>query len=295
MNLLESFKTFLRINRSASDNTVESYLRDLQNFCKFLKKDLNDIKSLKTINNKDVREWLISRRNLVSNRTISRQIVAIKMFFVFLNETYNVRNDVILNMNGLKYNSGIPKAIGYEQIKEIIDSFEKVLNYKNNWEIARDKLLLVLLFSSGMRISEALALKHNDFLKQEFIIFGKGKKERIVPIIDIVIEYYNEYKKKLLDNNIKISANDFVFLNSKKKQLTAREAERFFQKIKINKNLQYFSPHIMRHSFASSLLENGANINQIQELLGHSNLATTQKYTKITQKTINDKLKKINW
>ncbi len=295
MNLLESFKTFLRINRSASDNTVESYLRDLQNFCKFLKKDLNDIKSLKTINNKDVREWLISRRNLVSNRTISRQIVAIKMFFVFLNETYNVRNEVILNMNGLKDNSGIPKAIGYEQIKEIIDSFEKVLNYKNNWEIARDKLLLVLLFSSGMRISEALALKHNDFLKQEFIIFGKGKKERIVPIIDIVIEYYNEYKKKLLDNNIKISANDFVFLNSKKKQLTAREAERFFQKIKINKNLQYFSPHIMRHSFASSLLENGANINQIQELLGHSNLATTQKYTKITQKTINDKLKKINW
>jgi integrase/recombinase XerC len=146
-----------------------------------------------------------------------------------------------------------------------------------------------------MRISEILSLKHCDFSGSEFVIFGKGRKERIVPILDTVKMCYNFYKKQLLNIDFPVENRNFVFINAKQKTLSARSVERTFQTIKINKNLQYFSPHVMRHSFASVLLENGANICQIQELLGHESLATTQKYTKITQKIINDKLKKINW
>ena len=294
MSVVSSFITFLKINRSSSEKTIKSYLDDLKSFCKFLNKDIENINLLGRINGDEIKKWLMERKKTVSNRTISRQIISIKMFFTFLNEIYDIRNDVILNMSGLKFNNNLPKAIEYRQIEDIIKNIDKILNYENNWELARDKLLLILLFSSGMRISEALSLKHSDFLKSEFIIFGKGKKERIVPMLDIVKEYYEVYKQKLLENNIH-TQNCFVFVNKKNKQLTSREAERIFQKIKINKNLQYFSPHIMRHSFASSMLENGANICQIQELLGHANLDTTQKYTKITKKIIGDNLKKIKW
>ncbi len=294
MSVVSSFITFLKINRSSSEKTIKSYLDDLKSFCKFLNKDIENINLLGRINGDEIKKWLMERKKTVSNRTISRQIISIKMFFTFLNEIYDVRNDVILNMSGLKFNNNLPKAIECRQIEDIIKNIDNILNYDNDWELARDRLLLILLFSSGMRISEALSLKHGDFLKSEFIIFGKGKKERIVPILDIVKEYYEIYRQKLLENNIQ-TQNGFAFVNKKNKQLTSREAERIFQKIKINKNLQYFSPHIMRHSFASSMLENGANICQIQELLGHANLDTTQKYTKITKKIIGDKLKKIKW
>lgn len=294
-DVTKSFTTFLRVNRSASNKTIAAYLKDITSFCNFFNKNMNNINSLKTIDNNDIKNWLIYRRNTVSNRTISRQIAAIKMFFIFLNEIYNVRNDFILNMNGLKFNSGLPKAVNYEQIKDIINNLDKLIKYKNSWELARDRLLFTILFSSGMRISEILSLKHEDFNKSEFVIFGKGGKERIIPMLDTVKLCYNFYKRQLLNINFPVENNNFIFINSKQKTLSARSVERTFQTIKINKNLQYFSPHVMRHSFASVLLENGANICQIQELLGHESLATTQKYTKITQKIISDKLKKINW
>ena len=295
MAILDDFITFLRINRSSGKKTIDAYLKDVESFFSFLELNINDINVFDKINEENLKEWLIERRNKVSNRTISRQIVAIKMFFTFLNEVYGIRNDVILNANGLKFTSGLPKAIQSDEISDIIENLDKIVKYKSKWELLRDKLLCVLLFASGLRISEALALKHKDFHGQEFIIFGKGQKERVVPALDVVIQYYNDYKKVLVENGFSIYDNDFVFINSKEKPLSTREVERKFQFIKISKNLAHFSPHTMRHSFATSLLENGANIRQIQSLLGHENLSTTQKYTKITQKVIGEKLKKIKW
>ena len=295
-NIEQKFITFLRINRSSSDKTINSYLSDIRHFCDFLAIDENNLHQLEKINSEDIKQWLIERKNSVSNRTISRQIVAIKMFFSFLNEIYNIRNDFILNMNGLKFRNNLPKALPSQTLEGIINDIDKIIKYKTNWELQRDKLLFVLLFATGMRISEALALKHKEFNKDEIVVFGKGKKERIVPILDIVKTYYNNYNSALKKANIIVnSENDFVFINAKQKHLSARDVNRHFQAIKINKNLQHFSAHTMRHSFATSLLENGANIRQIQELLGHENLETTQKYTKITQKIIGDKLKKIKW
>lgn len=298
MSIINEFKTFLKINRSASEHTIKTYIEDIYNFCKFINIDTDNLDTLKNINNDNIKEWLIERRNKVSNRTISRQIVAIKMFFIFLNEIYNIRNETILNLNGLKFRNGLPKAINENTIFDIIEHIDKILQYKHKFEIERDKLLLTLLYSTGIRISEALQLSHQDLQASQAIIIAKGQKERIVPILPIVNQRYQIYIDALKEENI-ITNNNYVFLKidakNHIKKLPIRDIERIFEQIKINRNLQAFSPHVLRHSFATSLLENGANIKQIQSLLGHKNLSTTQKYTKITEKLLSDKLEKIGW
>ena len=298
MSIINEFKTFLKINRSASEHTIKTYIEDIYNFCKFINIDTDNLDTLKNINNDNIKEWLIERRNKVSNRTISRQIVAIKMFFIFLNEIYNIRNETILNLNGLKFRNGLPKAINENTIFDIIEHIDKILQYKHKFEIERDKLLLTLLYSTGIRISEALQLSHQDLQNSQATIIAKGQKERIVPILPIVNQRYQIYIDALKEENI-ITNNNYVFLKidakNHIKKLPIRDIERIFEQIKINRNLQAFSPHVLRHSFATSLLENGANIKQIQSLLGHKNLSTTQKYTKITEKLLSDKLEKIGW
>ena len=126
-------------------------------------------------------------------------------------------------------------------------------------------------------------------------ILGKGNKERAIPILDIVSRYYKPYLQALVAEKIFNTNSSWLFISKKQKKLSVRAVDAFFQNIKISENMQYFSPHVMRHSFATGLLENGANIRQIQELLGHEKLATTQKYTKITKKVIGEKLKNIKW
>ena len=291
--ILKKYKTFLKINRSASEKTISAYVDDILHFCDFLKIDINNTNKLEKIDNNDIKKWLIERKDVATNRTISRQIVAIRMFFMFLNEVYGIQNDKILNMSGLKFQEGLPKAIQDVSIINVIDNIDKYLQHKYKWEIERDKFLITLLFSTGMRISEAMSLKSNMLKNETITILGKGNKERIVPILSIVRDRFNEYLKEL--NNFGLNIKNDIFLKNNGKTMSIRDAQRIFEKIKVVCGFEHFSPHVMRHSFATYLLENGANINQIQVLLGHENLGTTQKYTKITKKSLSEKLKKVGW
>ena len=292
-SIVDKYKTFLKVNRSASEKTISAYVDDILHFCDFLKIDINNTNKLEKIDNNDIKKWLIERKDVATNRTISRQIVAIRMFFMFLNEVYGIQNDKILNMSGLKFQEGLPKAIQDVSIIDVIDNIDKYLQHKYKWEIARDKFLITLLFSTGMRISEAMSLKSNMLKNETITILGKGNKERIVPILSIVRDRFNEYLKEL--NNCGLNIKNDIFLKNNGKTMSIRDAQRIFEKIKVVCGFEHFSPHVMRHSFATALLENGANINQIQVLLGHENLGTTQKYTKITKKSLSEKLKKVGW
>jgi integrase/recombinase XerC len=285
----------LKINRSSSEKTIIAYISDIRNFCNFLKKNPENKKQMQNITQEDIKKWLLERRQNATNRTISRQIVSIKMYFSFLREIYNINNTAILNMNGLKFSANLPKAVNFETIIDVLENLDKFNEYKTDWELSRDKFLIILLFSTGMRISEALNLRHYEIQNNTLTILGKGNKERIIPVLDVVMKYYEQYRQELIKNKIFTATSNWLFINKKQKKLSVRMVDAFFRKLRISKNLQFFSPHVMRHSFATELLENGANIRQIQELLGHEKLITTQKYTKITKKIIGEKLKKINW
>lgn len=293
-DILKQYITFLKINRQSGEKTILAYTKDLKHFLDFLKIDINNLKQLKNINNEDIKKWLLERRKNATNRTISRQIIAIRMFFLFLKEIKNITNNDILNLNGLKFRNGLPKALKRDIIVDITDNLDDVIKYQYKFELERDRFIIWFLYSTGLRISEALQIKDTDFIQNEVVILGKGKKERIITILPILKQYYKRYKEELINSNIVIKDNALLIKKNGKK-MSVRDIDRIFQQIKINKGLLYFSPHVMRHSFATRLLENGANIKQIQTLLGHENLSTTQKYTKITEKLLEDKLKKIKW
>ena len=302
INIIGEFKSFLKSYRSASENTVNSYIKDVMLFFKILgltEYDYNNLNKLKQLNNEHIKAWLIDRKKTNSNRSISRQIISIKTLFVFLDTIYNITNEAFLGLNGMKFNTNLPKAINHDTIMSIVQNIDKIIKYKYTFECERDRLIILLLYSTGLRISEALQLKTKDIKLTTVRITGKGSKERIVPILPITHEQLNIYiqavKNDKLPSDITEKCIESFFVDRKGKKLTARDIERMFQHIKNYKGLNAFSPHVMRHSFATSLLENGANIQQIQELLGHENLATTQKYTKITEKKLSEKLKKIGW
>ena len=154
-------------------------------------------------------------------------------------------------------------------------------------------ILITLLFSTGMRISEVISINKNQIKNNVITIIGKGGKERIIPLLPIVHIRYNDYLQQIMSFGLIIENSIFIKKNGN--PMSVRDAERIFEKVKIVCGFEHFSPHIMRHSFATALLENGANINQIQSLLGHEKLETTQKYTKVTKKSISNKLQKIGW
>ena len=133
IQILHEYKTFLKINRSSSDKTIATYIKDINSFFLFLNISINNVEKLSQINNNDIKKWLFTRKQKVSNRTISRQIVSIKMFFLFLKEVKNISNNCILNMNGLKFKDNLPKAIPEDIVTDIINNYENIANQKDKF------------------------------------------------------------------------------------------------------------------------------------------------------------------
>lgn len=290
--LLDDFIVFMKINRSSSKNTINAYIRDIREFFEILNLEIS-LENCKKINNENLRKYLLTKRERCKNRSISRKIVSIKMFFKFINEMYEIQNDFVLNMSGLKFCSTLPKAVENQTILDICEKLNEIIKYKNNFELVRDKFLILLLYSTGLRISEALNLSIFELKQDKITIKGKGEKDREVLIIPIIHDMLHKYINEAEKNGVILKEKAFIKNNGK--SMSARDVERLFEKIQIATGLEKFSPHTMRHSFATSMLSGGANIKQIQEILGHSNLETTQKYVKITPKLLSDKLTKIKW
>ena len=185
----------------------------------------------------------------------------------------------------------MPKAVNNNTILEIIDNLDRIIKYKHNFEVERDRLLLTLLYSTGIRISEALQLSHQDLQASQATIIAKGHKERIIPILPVVNQKYHTYINALKRADIMIN-NKYVFLKidtkNNVKKLPIRDIERIFEQIKINRDLQAFSPHVLRHSFATHLLQNGAELKAIQMMLGHSDISSTQVYMQFQNENIKD-------
>lgn len=287
-NIVKEFSLFLQSYCLFQDLTIKAYERDITEFITFNKiltlQNASDVTKIK------IRLWIQSKQvKHISNRSICRYISSLKAFYKFLNEKYDIINSDIINMSGLKFCNTLPKDIPTDKILEVINNVHSLKEYKTNETLLRDKLLLTLLFSTGLRISEALSLTfgHIEEDQNTIRIVGKGNKERIVPVPNIFLHTLTEYKASIENN----SFNDKIFYT-----LSIRKAQLLFEEFRTLANLpKHYTPHAMRHSCATTLLENGANIKEIQTLLGHSNLSTTQRYVNVSKKNLAKKLSQVKW
>jgi len=288
-NLLKEFLTYLKLIRGYSQNTIESYKRDIQRLLDFLESkgidDLNDV-------NKTILSSFFSTLNTIglSTKSIARNYSSIKSFFRYLSVNDFIQNNPALKFKGPKISVHPPEVLSFSEINKILDQ----PNTKTLLGI-RDKAMLEFAYATGVRVSELLNLKKSDLsLKDEVVrIFGKGSKERLVPIGSHAIYWMEQYLTKVRPvlAKKKFESKDYVFLNFRGKKLSRMG---FFKILRgyvvqagIDKNVH---PHTIRHSFATHLLERGADIRVVQELLGHSKISTTQIYTHIDRTMLRETL-----
>ena len=271
-----------------SENTIESYWRDLKDFIDFMITDYK-FKSVKDIKINHINYYINSLEKYIDvnnnevnkkSSSINRSISSIRNFYKYLVNNEIIKEDPTKSIISLKTDKKIPDILSVEEINNILNVFD--MNKKNN---IRDKAIISLRYSSGLRVSELITLQlTNLFLDDDIIkIFGKGNKERLVPIGGIAkkdLEIYINNIRPIYTRNI--DSKGLLFLSNRGKELSRKTVWNIIKvsslKANINKKV---SPHTFRHSFASHLLEGGAGLRVVQELLGHSSISTTQIYTQL--------------
>lgn len=277
---IESFIEYLIIEKKYSKNTVSSYERDLKKFSNILKN-----KSLYEITRKDIQNFINEINKDQSTRSISRNISTLKSFYKYLKLNKIIKINPMDQINNPKTKKALPKVLSEEEINNILD-----IELKTDFDY-RNKAMLELMYSSGLRVSELINLNVNDIdLENDTVkIFGKGSKERIIPLNDYAKEALKEYIAVHRKELFKHGENNYLFLNNHGNKMTRQGLFKILKNIAKEKNIKTeFSPHTLRHSFATHLLKYGADLRSIQELLGHSDISSTQIYTHIT----NEKLEK---
>ncbi|WP_323847815.1 MAG: tyrosine recombinase [Phytoplasma sp.] len=284
-SVLIDFKFYIEHELLLSSNTIEAYLNDIKQYLNFITKDLK-IKKLNKITQKDISLFLehITHLYNISSRSLARKIIVIKKFHYFLFLEKKVKYNVALIIKIPKIELKLPLVLS---LQEVFFFLKCVIDKKNALCSLRNKAFFELMYGSGLRISEILNLTLNDLHLQEFyiIIKGKGSKERITPVTKYSSQILKKYLKQGRPILLKKKTISFVFLNQNGERLTRQGCYKIFKKIAKKANLRdEYSPHTLRHSFATHLLENGMDLRTLQNILGHEDIATTQIYTHINPK-----------
>lgn len=284
---LENFINYLSIERGLAKNTLESYRRDLNKYLSFMKK--KGTTDITRFQRDQISSFLFSQKDKgLSMNSISRNLVAIKVFHRFLVREGYCKNDPTSLLDSPKLWRKIPDVLSEEEIKSIIEAI-----YPRNWQAIRDRAILELMYASGMRVSEVVNLKVSDLnLDVGFVrCLGKGQKERIIPIGKSAILAVKRYLDKARPDLAKKHEPSALFLSRIGKKITRQSIWKIIKKYsKIAKIKKTIKPHTLRHSFATHLLQRGADLRSVQEMLGHSDISTTQIYTHINK----DRLKTIH-
>ena len=276
--LIERFVEYLQIEKGYSEHTIRNYKSDIEIFLEYLTErsiKVNNEKDLEQLQSIDIRGFLASRYKVNKSSSSQRRLSAIKTLYKFMLKRAMITENPSEIISSPKGEKPLPKSISVDEVFALIHSIDK-----NDVLSLRDRAMIELMYGSGLRVSELVSVNISDLdLKNCTLkVLGKGKKERIVPLGSYSVESINEYLRRrpeLIKRD-----TDALFLNKSGKKITTRSVARIIKKYLIkcalNKNV---SPHTLRHSFATHLLGSGADIRFIQELLGHSSLSTTQRYT----------------
>tara|TARA_B100000902_G_scaffold86356_2_gene90537 strand:+ start:13105 stop:13980 length:876 start_codon:yes stop_codon:yes gene_type:complete len=271
----DSFIKFLEQEKRLSYHTIISYKLDLKQFQSFFN-EYSSTTKIETADKRAIRSWIVelSLKSL-SAKSINRKIATLKSFFKFLIKRDIIEINPTTNINSLKTDQKIPSFIKEKDINYLFDNLE----VENNFEGERDMLVLELLYGTGIRISELINLKtiNVNISKKEIKVLGKRNKERIIPIHDQVLNQINKYINK--KNNIN-SDHEYLLCTKKGDQLYPMLIYRIVKKqLSSLINSKKYNPHLLRHTFATHILNKGGDLNSIKDLLGHESLAATQIYT----------------
>ena len=281
--LLSRFLENIEYQRGYSENTVLNYEIDIEEFFDFLKKE--SIDKIKEVDYSVVRFYLMDLYNKkYSRNTVSRKLSSLRSFFKYLHKEQFVDINPFILVSSPKKEKRLPKFLYNEDLEKIFDIPDESTSIGQ-----RDKVILELLYDTGIRIGELVNIKLNDinFSNKSIKILGKGNKERIV----LFGAYLDDYLNKYLDDGrlelLKEKESEYLILNAKGKNITTRGVrliiENIIKKACIN---THATPHTLRHTFATHLLENGADLLTVKELLGHSSLSSTQVYTHVTNERL---------
>lgn len=273
--MVVSFLEYLVLERKYSAHTVAAYKNDISSFFEFCKEECK-IENLKDVNYSQIRSWIVKLvDDGISNNSINRKISSLKSFYRFLQKTEQTKSNPLAKHKSLKVVKKVQVPFTSKEINKVLDDLEIGTDFKS----LRDKLIIELFYSTGMRRAELMHLKlaSISFQSKTIKVVGKRNKERLIPLIPSVLKTIEEYL--ILRKEFAIDT-DFLFVTEKGNKvyetLVYRVINNYFSNVstKVKK-----SPHILRHSFATHLLNQGADLNSVKELLGHSSLASTQVYT----------------
>ncbi|GEK90964.1 site-specific tyrosine recombinase XerD [Alkalibacterium kapii] len=283
----DEYLVFLKIEKGLSSNTVSSYKRDIEQYISFL--DKNKVKSFAAIDRYLILAYFGEQKKMnKADNTIIRMFSSIRKFHQYLKQEGHTEDDPMLYVKTPKKADTLPKTVSMQQIDKLL------LTPDTNKPLGvRDRAILEVMYATGLRISELIELKTNDLhLSMKLIqIVGKGNKERLIPIGDEGckwLEYYMTTSRVQLLKKTELETS-VVFLNVRGKPLSRQGVWKNIKKLALKAGLSRgITPHTLRHSFATHLLENGADLRVVQELLGHANVSTTQIYTHITKHRLKD-------
>lgn len=286
--LVDGWLERLAAERDASEQTIVAYRRDMRQFLAWLSADLGHTPALSDVSRLDMRafrRFMASRRREgIESRSLARSMSALRGFYRFLEKEEIAASRAVFSVTMPKVPRGVPKPLTRDKAGELVrDSFEAGLD----WVAARDMAVLLLLYGSGLRISEALGLRLKDAptrLRDTLVIDGKGGKQRMVPALPITIDVIERYRRMC---PYPLSPEGPLFLGAKGGPLSPRIIQLLIERLRGELGLpETATPHALRHSFATHLLASGADLRQIQELLGHASLSTTQIYTEVDRERL---------
>src|SRR5690554_525830 len=277
--LLEQFLKTSKLGSRKSKNTIMAYQRDINQFFEYL--DNNKIESINNLDENIVMEYvsLLKSKHRLQSSSIARKLASLRSFFLYALKKDEITNNPMSAIKTPSQKKSLPAFLMVDEIMQLFEGFDlsKDLEYRNY-------VIVQLLYACGLRVSECALVKCDDInFNQRYVrVLGKGNKERIVPFYpsmgDDLLHYINKIRSQLITTE-----HDYLFVSVKGKPISARAIQMIVEKAGVKANLkQALHPHMLRHSFATHLLDNGADLKIVQELLGHENLSTTQIYTHVS-------------
>ncbi|MBR6690103.1 MAG: tyrosine recombinase XerC [Bacilli bacterium] len=281
-DLILKFIDELKYEKNYSELTINGYLSNLDAFLEYLNE--NNIKSYNEIEYQDIRNYIsyLYEQNY-NNKTISRHISAIRSFFKYLKVNNHIKSNPCTLISNPKLDKRLPKYLNFEEVEKLLKAYDN-----NSFVGLRNSLILEILYSTGIRVSEITNIKLSDISisNKTIVIDGKGNKQRIVYFGNICLNLLELYLKRsypILNKN----NSEYLILSKTGKKINDREIRKVVDDSAIIAGIKIkISPHVLRHTFATHMLNEGADLRSVQELLGHENLSTTQVYTHLTNEKI---------